>query len=313
MAAMQAQQKKKAAAKQQPKAKARSEGQGKKKKSRPSGRTPMFPVPVSQPCGTATTYFGAKKITLSLAPGFDRLVFITSTGDSSAVCGVVTRTNSTNSLAFNVFGLSKIATAGTDVVSGPTSGRSQTCEFELTNYSNPLTAGGEILIVPLVQRLGVAAQPSDWNTTNDAFNKIVSQLMDYKAFKPRNLIDFMHVREPIRFHCSVADRNIFERFEPWRALEPDTPPGFNNFASEFMTWSGLVTQRPRGMNYYALYIPAVANAQSLNITVRASYYLRWPLNTPLCEMQTTIPVNRGVLPETPRVSQQYVNSTAGLI
>lgn len=307
---MQAKQRK---AKQQPKAKARSKGQGQKQKTRRPGRSSMFPVPVSQPCGTATTYYGAKKITLALAPGADRLIFITSTGDSSAVCGVVTRATSGGALTFNVFGLSKIATAGTDVVQGPTSGRSQTCEFELTNYSNPLTAGGEILIVPLVQRLGVAAQPSDWNTTNDAFNKIVLQLMDYKAFKPRNLIDFMHVRNPIRFHLSVADRNIFERFESWRTLEPDTPPGFNTFASEFMTWSGLTAQRPRGMNYYAIYIPSVANPQSLNITVRASYYLRWPLNTPLSEMQTTIPVNRGVLPETPMVSQSYVNSTAGLI
>lgn len=303
---------------------------GKKKKAKapapqptfqPTARMPVgkvrmrpmsFPVPVSQPCGSATTYYGARKVPIPLNTTTDRLIFIANTGDSSGVMGMVTRLNSSGALTFNVYGLNKINTAGTATAVGPTSGRAQTCSFELTNYSNPLSAGGEILIIPLAQRLGVTGQPSDWQTSG-GFNSVVAALMDYKAFKPHNLIDFMHVTKTKQFYCSVADRNIYERFEPWKSVEPDTPPGFNEFATEFMTWEGLGARRPRGMNYYAIYIPAVATPQTLNFTVRAAYYLRWALNTPMAEMQTSIPVSRGLLPETPRVSAAYANSTGGII
>lgn len=279
-------------------------------------RPTSFPVPVSQPCGSATTYFGARKIIVPLSNASDRLLFITSTGDTAAVCGMITRNTTTQALTFNMYGLNKISQSGTDTLNGPTAGRSQTCEFELTNYSNPLTAGGELLIIPLSQRLGVASQPSSW--TNANFNAVIASLIDYKYFKPHNLIDFMHVKKPRQFYCSVSDRMTYERFEPWRDMEPDTPAGFNTFATEFMVWPGLnpagaAAQRARGMNYYAIWIPAVANPQSLNITVRAAYYLRWPLTTPMSEMQVRIPVSRGTLPETPRVSARYLISTGGIM
>jgi len=176
----------------------------------------------------------------------------------------------------------------------------------MVNYSNPLSAGGEIVIVPLVQRLGVVGQPSDW-AVSGGFQQVVDALLDYKSADPHNLYDFLGQRKPQRFHATVADRNIYERFETWLGSQPDTAPGFNTFASEFMLWPGLTASRPRGMNYYAVYIPAVANAQTLNITVRASFYLRWPLNTALAEMQTTIPVSRGTLPERPVVSGSYLS------
>lgn len=317
-----------AAAKAAPKQAAKGKKKGKDKAHAPpppqksSGRMPVgqtrmrptsFPVPVSQPCGSATTYYGARKVVIPLNTNTDRLIFVTSTGSSGAVMGMVTRTNSTGALSFNVYGLNKISVCGTATVVGPTSGRSQTCSFELTNFSNPLNAGGEILIIPLVQRLGVSGMPSTWGSAG--FSSIVAALMDLGRFKPNNLIDFMHVPKARQYYCSVADRTVYERFEPWRAVETDDAAGFNDYSTEFMTWEGLgnETRRPRGMNYYAIYIPAVANAQSLSITVRASFYLRWPLNTPMAEMQTAVPVTRGLLPETPRVSAAYIHSTGGIL
>lgn len=318
-----------AAAKAAPKQAAKGKKKGKAKAQAPpptpgpSRRMPVgpvrmrptsFPVPVSQPCGSATTYYGARKVVIPLNINTDRLIFVTSTGSSGAVMGMVTRTNATGALSYNVYGLNKISTCGTATVVGPTSGRSQTCSFELTNFSNPLNAGGEILIIPLVQRLGVTGMPSQWQASG-GFSSVVTALMDLGKFRPNNLIDFMHVPKPRQYYCSVADRTIYERFEPWRAVETDDAAGFNDYSTEFMTWEGLgnETRRPRGMNYYAIYIPAVATNQSLSITVRASFYLRWPLNTPLAEMQTAIPVTRGSLAETPRVSAAYIHSTGGIL
>lgn len=311
----------KQAAKGKKKGKAKAQTQVPGPQAKPAGRMPVgqvrmrptsFPVPVSQPCGSATTYYGARKVIVPLNSTTDRLIFITNTGDSAGVMGMVTRTNATGALAFNVYGLTKISTAGTAAAVGPTSGRAQTCSFELTNFSNPLTAGGEMLIIPLSQRIGVTGQPSDWQTSG-GFNSVVAALTDLSKYKPHNLIDFMHVAKAKQFYCSVADRTIYERFEPWRTVESNDGPGFNDFATEFMTWDGLNARRPRGMNYFAIYIPAVANPQSLNFTVRAAYYLRWALNTPLAEMQTAIPVSRGTLQETPRVSPAYIRSTGGIL
>jgi len=157
---------------------------------------------------------------------------------------------------------------------GPTAGRAMKFSVAVTNATPPLQRGGRVTYLNCSQRLpGPAGTPSTWTGLDGMIESIKSY-----PLRRRVTGDSLGVaKQLVGFVC---DQPSYNGFGPWRGTL-----NLSEFTSHVMGASTgnptpeIAVQHQLPMIVAAWVFDSTTEAQSYSITVRGSYYTRWPLTT----------------------------------
>lgn len=170
--------------------------------------------------------------------------------------------------------LSLSASAG-----GPTSGRPMKCGVDIANSTAPLNATGFVYVLNAKQRLLFPASSSLMTETQWA--AVAGGIIAHADTKCYTAADFI---DPKHFYTHPVDHAAYLDYNTWLGVETATEV-FRHSA----TWSGA-TALDRPMSFIWVLFDTASAANNFILSVRASYYTRWPLSTVPALLQQPVPV-----------------------
>jgi len=210
---------------------------------------------------------------------------------NAATVGFIVEVNPSGELV-NSTALHIPTLAQADADGGPSSGRAMKCSATVLNCSNALKRGGRVTYINSSQRLpALHIVNSLWT-----FSGFVSGIKS-SPYRRRVMGDNLaKAAQLITYPC---DSTTYERYSPWRGSLT-----FDEFFAHVVASShngisvpDAVALNQRPMSVVAYVFDPVAEPQDYSVTVRASFYTRWPL--------TTVPGQS--MGPTPTAKQESVN------
>jgi len=249
-------------------------------------------IPHSLASGTATFYSGDFHTEFSISSSQSNILIVGNNGVNATVAGMIVRNGTAPniSLSYYTYSSPRISVDGSN--GGPATGRASGLSLEIVNTTQSMNAGGVVFVVPLDQRIKLTGAPSAIynDTSGTLFDGIVQDITQYANERPISGADLLRRKV---FRTTVADPSAFLRFNQW--LGAYTVSGntaaysqFDSFMSEFAMWPSS-TFSPRAMTFYAVVFAAPATTQTYSITVRPTWYLRWPTSHVAAAWQKPVP------------------------
>lgn len=204
------------------------------------------------------------------------VLFCTNTGDSGTVA-MLFEIDATGAYApekgLQLFTIPTLATA--DTAGGPSATRAMKMSVSITNCSNALKRGGRVTYLNSSQRL-----PAE-----DAFGGTYNSIVDgIKSSPYRRRITGDMLAHPMQLITYPVDNTAYLEFKPHKGTLT---------ASEFKRYTFGAAEGnsplPRPMSVVAWIFDPAADQQDYSITIRASYYTRWPLTSVPGQSMRSIP------------------------
>lgn len=228
-------------------------------------------VPTLLRTGHALPYSGMIRFDLDISPTQTFLFAITNNGVSGTVASFIRGELVAGAFVANGFFAYTIPTlALADSAGGPTSARSMKIGVSLVNNTSKFNMGGRVFHLNCQQRIRLAAPPSTMTGAqlSNAINAI-------KAFPKCVGYSGPHFEESREFTGNVVDNTRYEDFDEFIGTQT-----VDEFWDHIAIWPGGPTvpgDRPMSTIFLMFTPPAVTNTYT--ISVRASYYTRWALDT----------------------------------
>lgn len=240
-------------------------------------------VPTVLRTGSALPYNGMVRFDFEITPTQTYLFAITNNGSSGSVASFIRGEVVAGVFTVNgnfTYTIPTLALA--DSAGGPTSSRAMKAGVSVVNSTSKFNMGGRVFHMNSQQRVRLAAAPSAFTGTN-----LTSLIDTIKGFP--NCIGYSgpHFEESREFSCNVVDNTRYEDFDEFLGTLT-----LDEFWDHIGIWPTAVgtkpADRPMSTCFLIFTPPAVTNTYT--ISVRASYYTRWPLNTIPGQTMKPVPV-----------------------
>lgn len=196
------------------------------------------------------------------------ILLVTNTGCAGTV-GYLCNVDSNTGIYVDGSKLLTIPTLATgDISGGPSSGRAMKFSASVVNCSNALKRGGRVTYINSSQRLaGITDDPSAFNYT--------PLIEGIKSSPYRRRVNGASLAEPTKLIGYPVDSMAYNSFMGWNGTLT-----WDEFFS-FIMAANYACPDParRPMSTVAFIFDPVADAQEYTITIRASFYTRWPLTS----------------------------------
>lgn len=222
------------------------------------------------------------------------VLLVTNTGGTATV-GVLVETNIVESgtLQYLEYGIKQeifnIPTlSGSDVAGHPTAGRAMKFGVSVINNTNALKRGGRVTYLNTFQRLpdvqttGTAEDPQYY------WDAIIGAI---KAAPDRRRINGDNLVAPKQLVGAIVDNVRYHEFKRWKPTE--SKAGFLDHVLDRADPTGptlaVLPDAPRPMTTVAFVFDPTDDAQDYSVTIRASFYTRWPLTSVPGQSMSRIP------------------------
>lgn len=211
------------------------------------------------------------------------LLVITNVGNSGTVGYLYEITPTGNEVVGGPIALTIPTLSLADDAGGPSAGRAMKLSCSVINCTNSLKRGGRVTYINSSQRLpALGGTTSLWN-----FSGIINGV---KSSPYRRRITGDNLVVPKQLISFPIDSSTYGRFGPWRGTL--TSPEFHQHtlgASDTNVLADSLTQTQRPMSVIAFIFDPATDVQDYSVTIRASYYTRWPLTSVPGQSMKTIP------------------------
>lgn len=180
-----------------------------------------------------------------------------------------------------------------DLNGGPSAGRAMKLSVSVVNCSNALKRGGRVSYINSSQRLpAIGNVPADNSTMGTNYLSISNSI---KQSPYRRRLTGDNLGTPTKLVAHPTDHISYSEFRPWKGVESvedfmkslvvSTSHVGTSLTSSYFN----VDEGRRPMSVIAFVFDPVAEQQDYSVTIRASYYTRWPLLTVPGQAMTPIP------------------------
>lgn len=208
------------------------------------------------------------------------LLFITNTGSSGTV-GMLFNVSPTGTYTdgLQVFTIPTLAAA--DTAGGPSAARAMKFSVSVTNCTNALNRGGRVTYLNSSQRLPpvLGGLGSSWV---DDYSHIIGGIKDspYRRRVTGDCLGVLPGGKTTQLIGYPVDSVNYSKFRPFHGTLTFTE--FRNYvmgASIDSSGVKIVDPSERSMSIVAYIFDPVSVSQDYSVTIRASYYTRWPLTS----------------------------------
>jgi hypothetical protein len=229
--------------------------------------SPLVPVnvPTAFHSGQAFPFTGlVRPPALTVSPGLRVIIFATNTGKGPTVVNVMSITSVLSQV------MSQIPTLDfTSANGGPTSARAMKHSIGILNTTAPLSRSGRVYTLTCDSRISVPTNPSTLTAAH------AEALADTITAHPDTLsYDGSHFGEERTLVSHVIDHADYSTFEPWAGND-----NIEDFMRHGLSWPDGPDTRSRPMTSQWIVIDKVPAANVYALTVRASYYTRWSIDS----------------------------------
>lgn len=242
--------------------------------SAPFSLDPLHPVPFP----SAVAAGKALPLTALVEKDFTvhtrtRMLVATNVGNSGTVAFLLD-INDTSDVLESVELLTFPTIKDSDLQGGPTAGRAMKFSVAVTNVTSGFKRAGRVTYLNSGQRLpGPLGTPAAWT----GINAIVAAV---KTHPSRRRITGDVLKDPKQLVGFVCDQPAYHGYAPWRGtlnIAEFISHALSASSSNPISDISISHQRP--MSVIAWVFDPTEDAQSYSITIRGSYYTRWPLTT----------------------------------
>lgn len=244
--------------------------------SLPFSLDPLHPVPfptsVSAGKALPITSLVEKDFTVHTRP---RLLIVSNLGNCGSVAALLD-INPTN--GDGVLESMEILTFPTlqnaDAAGGPTAGRAMKFSVAVANVTPSLKRGGRVTYLNSSQRIpGPAGTSATWAN----LNQLTDAIRTYPSRRRINGDVLGVAKQLVGFVC---DHPSYTGYGPWRGTLTDGEFAAHVFgASAANPIPDVAVQHQRPMSVVVWLFDPTEDAQNYSVTIRGSYYTRWPLTT----------------------------------
>jgi hypothetical protein len=157
---------------------------------------------------------------------------------------------------------------------GASAGRAMKLSVSVINASNSLKRGGRVTYINSSQRLPGYTSPS---TGNYDFSNVVSAI---KTSPYRRRISGDVLASPKQLTSYPVDTSAYSRYSLWQGtLDADGFLQHVMTASDILSIPSTLESNQRPMSLIAYVFEPVTDEQAYSVTIRGSFYTRWPLTS----------------------------------
>lgn len=229
---------------------------------------PLCPVPVPSVVsdGKALPHTSLVSTDFTVNGSQTTVLVATNTGDSGTV-GYLFDIDENGKLKDSGAQVLTIPTlASSDTEGGPSASRAMKLSVTCINCSNALKRGGRVTYLNSSQRL-----PAKGTQADTQFADIVNSI---KSSPYRKRITGDLLAHPLQLISYPVDSTEYSRFKPHHGTLNAYDFGRYVFGA-----SAASEPLPRPMSIIVYVFEPVSQAQEYSVTIRASYYTRWPLTS----------------------------------
>jgi len=201
-----------------------------------------------------------------------RLLVITNTGNSGTV-GFIYKLNPNGFQIGEPTPLTIPTLSVPDFQGGASAGRAMKCSVSVVNCTNALKRAGRVTYINSSQRLpgpGGTSEASDYDPVMEGIKS--------SPYRRRIMGDTLATAKQLVSY--PIDIPAYERYEPWRGtVDVAEFQRHAMAASVANAMPGIASLNQRPMSVIAFVFDPVSDEQEYSVTIRASFYTRWPLTT----------------------------------
>ncbi len=229
-------------------------------------------VPTTHSEGPAVPVVTKRNTAETTSASVSKLYCITNTGHSATIGAYLTSGGASGGYSGNF--LTGSATAG-----GPTSGRAMKAGVLLQNVTKALDVGGRVFVLVTDRRLEFPAAPSVATGAN-----IQAIIDDVKAHPDTRCFGgSAFVKEGKEFFVSPRDDTDYHNYTGWEGTDT-----LDNFFSHCAVWPGATTSMYPMTSIWIVLDP-VATTNDYQLSLRAHYYVRFPLDQVASTLSRPVP------------------------
>lgn len=233
-----------------------------------------LPVPSALSDGKALPHTGIIRKNFATIPGDVNLIVVQNTGDSGTIGYRVRLSQSGAHIGESLLTIPTMAASAAQ--GGPSACRAMKCSASLVNSSNVMHRGGRVMYLNSAQRLPTRMSQTDL-VQNPFGDPEFSHIVDAVRNSPytRGVTgDFLKV--PFQLISFPIDPVSYSQFKPSRGILTSAEFRDHIFMPPLET---LNDQEVRPMSTLVFLIESTDEAQDYTLTIRGSYYTRWPLTS----------------------------------
>lgn len=200
--------------------------------------------------------------------------------------------------------------AGPDVGGHPTAGRAMKYSVSVVNNSNSLKRSGRVTYLNTFQRLPDITVGGTPEAPNYYWDSVVEAI---KASPDRRRINGDNLVVPKQSIGAIVDNVKYHEFRRWKATETSVEflDHILDRATPTTPTVGVLGDAPRCMSTVAFVFDPSDEAQDYSVTVRGSFYTRWPLTS--VPGQSMSPIPTAPTPLINHVIEHGTNKAAELV
>lgn len=219
---------------------------------------PLDPRPVPSPNFEGKAFVATDMYRYPINIQAGALILATNVGDCGTVMSVV-------NMASGTVGIYTLPT----LAAGPTAGRAMKASLSLVNTTPNITRGGSVWQANLNQRLELPAAPSTMSTAQ--WQAVIDEVTNHPDTIQCTAHDF--ARNSAGLVAYPSDSTAYHSYRDWK--NTITLDGYFEYVA---TWNES-QYRARPMSTLVYVIGPQTDANSYTVTVRATNYTRWPVDT----------------------------------
>lgn len=236
---------------------------------------PLNPMPAPRVVsdGKALSYTGLVSGDFTVGPGKTTLLVVTNTGESGSVGALlhVNADGTVDTVTRELFTIPALATE--DALGGASSLSAQKFSVSVVNCSNALKRAGRVTYINSSQRL-----PARYLYGGaDDYSTIIDGIKNSPYRRRISADSLVAAKQLVGFTCDTVAYNSFARNRGTLNFEQFFAYVFGADLSE--TGSAGLNPKPRPMSTVAYVFDPVSEVQDYTVTIRATFYTRWPLST----------------------------------
>lgn len=242
----------------------------------------VVPTPLSE--GRALPHTGIVRQSFNTDPNYLELIMIANGGNFGTV-GVKLKLGAMGSYSgHQLFTIPTLSQSMDD--GGPSSARAMKLGASLVNCSNVMKKGGRVTYLNTSQRLPGRVPLADQTADRKEFTDILHAVRNSPYSK---VVTGDQLSNSLQLISHPIDQTNYNTFRPFRGA------GDIGDLYDLMLCTGqyetLGSLLQRGMSTIVFIIEQTSQEQDYTMTVRASYYTRWPLTTVPGQSMTNIPTS----------------------
>jgi len=243
----------------------------------PNYLDPMHPQPMPSVTsdGKALPHTGLVSSDFQVGTTNSTVLIVTNTGNSGTV-GAYFQVTPAGALVGDATVLTIPTLAAADTAGGASASRAMKFGVSVVNCTNALKRGGRVTYINSSQRL-----PPRSCSPADDYLGIINGIKASPYRRRVNGDDLMHPKQLIGY---PVDNVAYTTFTAHHGSLTT-----NEFFSYVLGASACDTPQTRAMSVVAFIFDPVADVQDYSVTIRASYYTRWPLTSVPGQSMSNIP------------------------